>query len=516
MDHDLKFDPTFLKNYAFVRREVERFEANVLHITGLNDISILGCLFGWRTQTAMIGSWHTNLHEFASQRLKRMLSFLGDTTANSIATKTERLIFNGALQYYRMPKIILAPNKELIDALSLGTKRETRLMARGVDTETFSPEKRTVDDGLLRLGFVGRLRPEKNVGALVELERHLFDAGFTGFRFLIVGEGSERETLEKKLQFAEFTGFIDGEKLSEAYANMDVFLFPSETDAFGNVVQEALASGVPVIVTDKGGPKFIVEDGVTGFVAADRGDFFDRTIDLISDPQKLNDMKRSARTAALGKSWDAIFDGVYAAYSSAHKLKSDERSGNGQAPTDLGSVSRKLLRHPFKEVILRWNWKSAILSALLRSPIFFTAYLAQKQGLWIATGAMLVQFTFRTFFGGVNGAILQAFSKVSPAWHAIITVPLVLAFFSHVAEFLIQSGYDRFTGSQGKGGAVIFSVGISIVSALFNLFAMRRGLLLVRDESSQSLWRDLKQMPLIALEFLSFPLVWTWRRARKA
>jgi len=86
----------------------------------------------------------------------------------------------------------------------------------------------------------------------------LISAGKTNFKFLIVGEGNEREFLEKNLKQVEITGFLDGEELSKAYANMDVFVFPSETDAFGNVVQEANASGVPSIVTNQGGPKFIV------------------------------------------------------------------------------------------------------------------------------------------------------------------------------------------------------------------------------------------------------------------
>ena len=69
------------------------------------------------------------------------------------------------------------------------------------------------------------------------------------------------------MQTAELTGFLDGEDLARAYANMDVFIFPSETETFGNVVQEANAAGVPCIVTDQGGPKFIVREGETGFVA---------------------------------------------------------------------------------------------------------------------------------------------------------------------------------------------------------------------------------------------------------
>lgn len=188
-------------------------------------------------------------------------------------------------------------------------------------------------------------------------------------------------------------------------------------------------------------------------------------------------------------------------------------------PTDpqktISGVLKHTFRHPVESLILRWNWKAAVLSALLRSPIFFTAYLAQKQGLWIAFGAMLAQFFFRTLFGGVNGAIIQSFSKVEPAWQAVVTIPLVLAAFSHLIEFVVQTGFDSLTGTHGKGKAILVSIIISIISAVFNLFAMRRGALLVKDESEQSLWRDLKRMPWLAFEFLAFPLVWTVRRTKK-
>jgi hypothetical protein len=118
-------------------------------------------------------------------------------------------------------------------------------------------------------------------------------------------------------------------------------------------------------------------------------------------------------------------------------------------------------------------------------------------------------------FGGVNGAIIQSFSRVEPAWHAVLTVPLVLAVFSHVMEFVVQTVYDAQTGVNSKKSAITISVIISVISAVFNLFAMRRGALLVRDESKQSLWRDLKRMPWIVFEFISFPLVWTIRRKKR-
>jgi hypothetical protein len=176
-------------------------------------------------------------------------------------------------------------------------------------------------------------------------------------------------------------------------------------------------------------------------------------------------------------------------------------------------VVKQIVRHPIDTLIWRWNWKAAVLSAFLRAPVFFVTYF-RKDGLKMAIGAAGAQSAFRVVFGGANGSIIQSFSKVEPAWHAVLTVPLILAAFSHLMEFVVQSGFDRQTGARGKASAIVLSVIISAISAVFNLFAMRRGALLVKDESSHSIWRDLKRMPWLALEFISFPLVWTIRRSR--
>lgn len=525
MDKHLAYDPLFQRHASRVLKELEKFRPDVIHITGLNDVSIIGAYLGWKLQIPILGSWHTNLHEFAAQRLRTLIGPLNRNLAGNLADWAEKRILAGSLFYYKMPKVVLAPNVELVDQLAVGTGRSAHLMSRGVDSVRFSPEYRTVNDGVIRFGFVGRLQPEKNVRVLAGIERSLIAAGHNNFRFTVVGEGSERAYLAQEMQNADFTGFLDGDALSAAYANMDVFLFPSETDAFGNVVQEAQASGVPAIVSDKGGPKFIVEEGVSGFVARDLQEFIARSIELISDAEKLDGMKAAARRKAESRSWDAVFESVYDAYEECYSLRN--RGGGGQEDLSIGqndssdgltlrNVVIDLVRHPLSNVLLCWNWKSALLSALLRSPIFFTIYFAQNQGLRVAAGAMAVQFVFRTFFGGLNGAILQAFSKVKPAWHAVITIPFVLAAVSHLFEYGLQAAYDSFAGSKGKSGAVLVSISISVVSAFFNLFAMRRGVLLVRDESEQSLWRDLRQMPFIAFEFISFPLAWTWRKAKKA
>ena len=328
MDEDLAYDPLFQRHANRVIREIVKFRPDVLHITGLNDVSIIGAYLAWKLQIPSVGSWHTNLHKFAAHRLARMFSFLPVSAVSTLSEFAERKIFDGAILYYKMPQVILAPNQELIDILAKKNNRKVFLMSRGVDTEEFSPANRTINDGIFRIGFVGRLRAEKNVRMLADLEKKILAAGKTDFRFLIVGEGNEREWLEKNLQRADFTGFLDGKRLAEAYANMDVFVFPSESDTFGNVIQEANASGVPAIVTDQGGPKFIVRDNETGFVAKNFDDFVKFSLLLMNDVEKLKEMKIAAREFAKSRSWDAVFESVYRAYAEACAIAAEKTAND--------------------------------------------------------------------------------------------------------------------------------------------------------------------------------------------
>ncbi len=188
-------------------------------------------------------------------------------------------------------------------------------MPRGVEADLFQPNfrTRTAQDRTVVLGFVGRLSVEKNVALLATVQQELERMGFHDFRFMIVGHGAEEAWLREHLARAEFTGVLKGKALSEAYANMDLFVFPSHTDTFGNVVLEALASGVPAIVTPDGGPPTIIRDGQTGRIAADE-DFANAVAGVLRDPATYAAMRKAARAYALTMSWDAVFDGVYEAY----------------------------------------------------------------------------------------------------------------------------------------------------------------------------------------------------------
>jgi glycosyltransferase involved in cell wall biosynthesis len=314
MDDKLRYDPFFQRHTNKVLKKLMDFQPDILHITGLNDVSIMGSYLAWKLKMPLIGSWHTNLHKFAASRLNRMFGFLPDPLLNKVTGLAERKIMDGSILYYKMPKVLLAPNQDLMDKLKEGTKRDVFLMTRGVDTEKFSPQKRTVSDGTVRLGFIGRLRAEKNVRLLEKLEKEIINKTDRKFEFLIVGDGNEREWLEKNMKKATFTGFLEGEKLAEAYANMDIFVFPSKTDTFGNVVQEANASGVPALVTDQGGPQFIVRNGKTGYICKNIEDFTNYSLELMDNREKLLKMKEASREFALSQSWDSVFDSVYKTY----------------------------------------------------------------------------------------------------------------------------------------------------------------------------------------------------------
>jgi phosphatidylinositol alpha 1,6-mannosyltransferase len=315
LEKDMSFDLLFLRYRQRARELLRRFGADLVHITGPSDVGMLGAFVAHDLNLPMVASWHTNIHEFGARRLSKSLSFLPSGVRRKITAFTEhQIILALSLEYYRLGRVLLAPNPELVELLQRRTGRPTFLMQRGVDTNFFSPEKRNRDSNELVIGYVGRLSPEKNVRALRDVEQALLAAGFDGFRFVIVGDGHEQDWLRANLQQVQLTGVLQGEELARAYANMDIFAFPSHTDTYGNVVLEALASGVPAVVTSDGGPKYLVRQGVTGLISSDSQEFIQSVLELARDRGALERMRVRARDFALCRYWHRIFEQVYSAY----------------------------------------------------------------------------------------------------------------------------------------------------------------------------------------------------------
>jgi len=274
----------------------------------------LGVAIAQRLRIPLAASWHTNVHEYAEQRAKSALKILPENLKNRLGRAICRASLKATLRFYRIAQVLFAPNHELIGLLEKGTGKACYPMYRGVDTSLFNPARRVRNDDGFVIGYVGRLTVEKNIHFLAELEKMLIDTGLTNFRFLIVGQGAEEGWLKTNMCNATFTGVLSGEALASAYANMDVFAFPSRTDTYGNVVLESLASGVPAVVTDSGGPQFIVRQAETGFIARNSHEFVSSIRSLATHPHQLRAMRISARAQAMTASWDAVFESVYFTY----------------------------------------------------------------------------------------------------------------------------------------------------------------------------------------------------------
>ncbi|WBF69334.1 glycosyltransferase [Desulfovibrio subterraneus] len=157
---------------------------------------------------------------------------------------------------------------------------------------------------------MGRISREKNIHVLTEAFR-LMAHRQQGIRLVVVGDGPYREEMELDLKNlpVTFTGYLTGEDLAAAYASSDVFVFPSGTDTFGNVVLEAQASGLPVIVTDMGGPKENLIPGKTGFIVPE-GDpvaLADAMLQFADAPEMLGEMRKAARVYTESRSFEACF-----------------------------------------------------------------------------------------------------------------------------------------------------------------------------------------------------------------
>lgn len=196
-----------------------------------------------------------------------------------------------------------------------------RILPRGLDTNLFSPEKSErnfwnqfgSNGAGVRLLFVGRVSKEKDLDILVQAFRNLREEKLP-VQLSIVGHGPYSAALAEIMPEACYTGYLSGIDLARAYASSDIFVFPSTTDTFGNVILEAQAAGLPVVVSDIGGPRELVRAGVTGLITKgrDADDFTAAIRRLVLDESLRKEMSGAARRAVEGRSWPRAFHDFWA------------------------------------------------------------------------------------------------------------------------------------------------------------------------------------------------------------
>jgi phosphatidylinositol alpha 1,6-mannosyltransferase len=215
----------------------------------------------------------------------------------------------------------LAPSTDAVRSLvDHGVPRVFR-WGRGVDTELFKPTRRDdrlreelAPDGEMLVGYVGRLAPEKQVDRLAAVN------DMPGVRLVVVGDGPDRANLEDRLPGAAFLGFRTGAALAAAYASLDVFVHTGPHETFCQAVQEAMASGVPVLAPVSGGPRDLVQHGRTGYLLGDLRTELRPAVETLCDPALRGRMASAGRRAVTGRTWTAVCDELMGHYDAVTRL----------------------------------------------------------------------------------------------------------------------------------------------------------------------------------------------------
>ena len=161
----------------------------------------------------------------------------------------------------------------------------------------------------------------------------------------------------------------------------------------------------------------------------------------------------------------------------------------------VGATVRGLIRHPVRRLVRQWNWKSALLSALIRASIFFLTNLTA--GWHAALGAAAAELVLRSTTSGFYGTATEALSSAQPHWAAMAAAVIGLPFLSHSLEILVH----WLRGTPNLGLSIVVSMSFTAISSAFNLYAMRRGVLIM-GHGSKSLGDDLCQVPALLVSFI--------------
>lgn len=270
-----------------------------VHIATPGSMGLMGRVVALRRQIPLLGSYHTHLAEYMAMRSWPL-----------VAGPLRACTWSMLRWFYQPCRVVLTPTESTHRELqAAGFANRLDVFTRGIDTELFSPARRTrVASDRLRALYVGRIAIEKSVDQILGIVRGL------DVEIELVGDGPERAAIQRDLPAATFHGYKLGEDLASIYANADVFLFPSRTDTFGNVVLEAMASGLVPVVADAPGPRDYVTHGKNALVCADVGAMRAALQDLQSRPDLRAELAEGARAFALRRDWCHAVDQLTGAY----------------------------------------------------------------------------------------------------------------------------------------------------------------------------------------------------------
>ncbi|MCU9614155.1 glycosyltransferase family 1 protein [Caldibacillus lycopersici] len=301
-----------LPNMFKVKAELQRFKPDIIHIVTPFNIGYCGLRYAKKHNIPLVGSYHTNFDKYLEYY---NLQFL------------KPFVWKYMKWFHKSFRKIFVPSNDTIAQLKKKGFMNLQIWPGGVDCELFHPnydpeqlrKKYSIKEKFI-LSFVGRLAPEKDIDTLMKISSQLPDKIKSQVHWLIVGDGPSKEEMMKNAPAnMTFTGFLNGAELAQVYSGSDIFVFPSPTETFGNVVIESLASGTPVIGANSGGVKNLIKQSITGTLCEPKAvqQFIDAIILLIENHSLRNQWSLNAREFALSQSWDAIFDQLLLDYQEA-------------------------------------------------------------------------------------------------------------------------------------------------------------------------------------------------------
>lgn len=283
------------------RRALARYQPDLIHIATPDRLGYNALRWAKRHGVTTVASFHSNLVSY--------LDYMGPLHPGEKWAWAYFKNFYGSCAHTYVPTESMAA-----ELRAHGIDADMRIWDRGVDPERFNPGRRSaafrqrhgIGEDEVVVVFVARLRWEKGLKVLAEVIQGLEQRGVP-HRSVIVGKGIGEASLREWLPNTVFTGHLEGNELAEAYASSDIFLYPSETDTFGNVTLEAMASGLATICADAPGAKNLVVDGVTGALAVPRSveSFLEHTERVLTDAELRRGMAQAALERSRRYTWDA-------------------------------------------------------------------------------------------------------------------------------------------------------------------------------------------------------------------
>jgi glycosyltransferase involved in cell wall biosynthesis len=296
-------------NLFKIKSELQDFNPDLIHVATPFNLGLCGVYLAKKLSIPLIGSYHTNFDYYLQFYNLKFLS---------------RFLWKYLNWFHKPCKKILVPSHETLTQLNRHGFTNLEIWSGGVDCQVFHPyyDKKTIRDrfGFTKkylLTYVGRLAPEKDVDTLLAIAKSLPSEINDQIQWCVIGDGPLRDQLQLEAPAnMTFTGYVTGEKLAQMYSVSDLFVFPSPTETFGNVVIEALASGTPVITANSGGVKDMIKAGVTGYLCETGNvqEFINAILQLLENDSLRKQIGFEGRNYALTKNWKHIFSSLLLHY----------------------------------------------------------------------------------------------------------------------------------------------------------------------------------------------------------